>query len=129
MLTARLPSDDATAPPDGPTVFIVGIPPGGCCLPGPPPPPQPTAASVNEQRIDVWNRRTRMTSTNRFLRRRIEPSRANERASDRWRARDRSSIRLAPSTAHQDAAAGGVALTLRLIRAERRRRSGSSSSH
>src|SRR5262245_45501653 len=60
MLTARLPSDDATAPPDGPTSFIVGIPPPGGCLPEPPPPPQPTAASVNEQRIDVWNRSARI---------------------------------------------------------------------
>src|SRR4051794_6912312 len=53
MLTARLPSDELTAPPDGPTIFIVGIPPPGGSAPKPP--PQPTAASVNEQKIDLWS--------------------------------------------------------------------------
>ena len=53
MLTARLPSDELTAPPEGPTIFMVGMPPpGGCWLE--PPPPQPTTASVNEQKIDAW---------------------------------------------------------------------------
>jgi hypothetical protein len=53
MLTARLPSDDMSAPPDVPTTFIVGAPSDGVLEP----PPQPTAASVNEQKIDVWSRR------------------------------------------------------------------------
>jgi hypothetical protein len=48
-----LPSDELTAPPEGPTIFIVGMPPPGGCAPEPPP-PQPTAASVKEQKIDVW---------------------------------------------------------------------------
>src|SRR3954454_24489518 len=52
MLTASLPSDELTAPPEGPTIFMVGMPPGGWLEP---PPPQPTAASVNEQKIDVWS--------------------------------------------------------------------------
>ena len=48
--TASLPSEDDSAPPEVPTTFMVGAPPGA--LPGPPPPPQPTA-SVNANKIDV----------------------------------------------------------------------------
>jgi hypothetical protein len=62
MLTARLPSDELTAPPVTPTFIMVGAPPGGLPVPPPPPPPQPKAASVsvNEQRIDVWTGRMRI---------------------------------------------------------------------
>src|SRR5678816_1607031 len=80
MLTARLPSDELTAPPDGPTIFMVGMPPPGCWLE--PPPPQPAAASVNEQKIDVWSERARIGTNNRFLRRRIELSRAQSAVSE-----------------------------------------------
>src|SRR6478609_9806543 len=69
MLTARLPSEELTAPPEGPTIFMVGIPAPGFWVG---PLPQPTAASVNEQRIDVWSERARIARNHRCLRRRIE---------------------------------------------------------
>src|SRR4029079_7913543 len=59
MANGSLPSDELTAPPDGPTFIMVGVPPPGCSVE---PPPQPTAVSVNEQKIGVWRERERMTT-------------------------------------------------------------------
>jgi hypothetical protein len=74
MLTPRLPSDDVSAPPDGPTFIIVGAPPPAG-LPVLLPQPAAASVSVNEQKIDVWREEARIANTNRSLRRRIERGR------------------------------------------------------
>src|SRR5438552_4693682 len=54
MSTASWPSDEVSAPPDGPTIIMVGAPPGGLPLEPPPQPgTKPATASVNATKIDL----------------------------------------------------------------------------